>query len=285
MRALFLLILLCAAAVAAPLKVASLHPLLSEMAQRIGGDEVQIIDLFPAGGGGLHSFAPKQEDIAAASGAQFVLACGMGLEPYLKDLRESLPKGTEVLELGKDIPRASMPGSDLPDPHWWNAPCNMKRASRLLLEAFSKKKPERHGAFASGQRAYASDMDHLDREARLSLQAIAPDNRILVTEHAAMCHFCKAYGFRPIALHGIAKESEGDVASLAQLLAALRRTRVRCLFAEAFESPRALQAIAREIPARVSTLILDGCTPEKRGYADIFRYNLRHIVQGLGTEE
>ena len=45
------------AAQAAELKIASLHPLLSEMARNIGGEAVEVVDLFPANGD-LHSFAP-----------------------------------------------------------------------------------------------------------------------------------------------------------------------------------------------------------------------------------
>ena len=69
----------------APLKIASLHPLLSEMAAKLGGEHVEVVDLFPANGD-LHSFTPSAASLAQASGARLLLACGKGVEPYLENL-------------------------------------------------------------------------------------------------------------------------------------------------------------------------------------------------------
>ena len=120
-------------------KVASLHPLLSEMAQAVGGEQVEVVNLFPKGAE-LHTFNPTAADLARARDAALVLACGMGVEPYLEDLKDSLPS-TQVAELGKSIPPVYLPGTQLADPHWWNAPQNMKRASRALLQVSEDNRP------------------------------------------------------------------------------------------------------------------------------------------------
>lgn len=272
--------IICALGAQGALKVASLHPLLSDMARSIGGDAVEVVDLFPTNGE-LHAFEPTAGDLAAASGAGVVLACGKGIEPYLEDLRDSLPESTLVLELGAGVPDVNLPGTNIADPHWWNSPSAMKRASRTLRTALEKAAPAHKRQFSTGQRAYAAEMDTLIREARLAFAAIPPEQRILVSSHAAMCHFCKEFGFTPLAVHGIAQESEGDTASLARILARLRQQSVRSLFYGVNEPPKVLQTIARQVGASALPLVLDGINPATPTYADMFRFNVRSIVKGL----
>lgn len=269
---------------AAPLKIAVLHPLLQEMAESLGKDQVEVVNLLPEYGS-LHEFAPSPREITDAAGSQLVLACGKGLEPYLTDLEEALPAKSRLLKLGDFLPDAFVPGVESLDPHWWNSPGNMKRASRVLLQTMIQIDPERAVFYRNNQRVYAGKMDALDREARLLLNHVPASARVLVTEHAAMCHFCVAYGFQPLALHGVSRESEGDTATIAYMLRMLREKHVRCLFFEAFDSPRDMQVIAKQVGARISDLILDGYAPGIRSYESLFRYNVRHIAEGLGEPE
>lgn len=263
-----------------PIKVASLHPLLSEMVSSIGGQDVKVVNLFPANGE-LHAFTPGSAELSAAAGARLMLACGKGVEPYLSDLRDSLPNKTRVVELGADIPDVTIPGSDKIDPHWWNNPENMKRASRSLLAALVSAAPEYEKRFSTNQKKYAENMDKLIRLGKLQLSRIPQEQRILVTGHAAMCHFCSAFNFTPIAIQGIARESEGDPASLASLLSDLRNKNVRCIFTEANDSPRMIQAIADQLGVPTEKLVMDGIYPSMRTYELIFLYNIGIIKSGL----
>lgn len=265
---------------AAELKVASLHPLLSEMARSIGGDAVEVVDLFPANGD-LHSFAPGSKQMAAAADADMLLACGKGIEPYLTELAESLPEDTLIVGLGRDIPNVYLPNSRRPDPHWWNTPENMKRASRLLLAVFSQQAPAQQAAFAAGQKKYAAAMDALTRKARLQFSRIPQNRRYLVTGHAALCHFCEEFGFTPITIHGISKESEGDTATLAALLSDLRSKDVRCIFTEVGASPKILEVIAEQLGVPTAPLVLDGVFPGQQSYEKLFMHNVNTISKNL----
>ncbi len=271
---------LCACSAQGTLKVASLHPLLSDMARQVGGDAVEVVNLFPENGE-LHAFEPTASDVAKAAGAELVLACGKGVEPYLEDLCDSLPSRTKVIELGAAVPDVYLPGSSVADPHWWNSPVAMKRASRALRQALEAASPAQKTTFAKGQRSYSVQMDTLVREARLAFTAIPQEKRVLVCSHAAMSHFCKDFGFSAMAVHGIAQESEGDTASLARILAELRRQSVPCLFYGVNEPPKVLQAIARQVGAKALPLALDGINPATPTYPELFRFNVKNIVEGL----
>lgn len=275
-----LLLMWVGVAVAEPVKLASLHPLLSDMARRVGGDCVEVVNLFPANVE-LHAFAPTSADLAAAVGSRAVLACGKGIEPYLHDLRDALTARVPVVELGAGIPDVTTPDGSATDPHWWNAPENMKRASLALADTLRKLDPEHAALYTEQQQQYARDMDSLTRRAKLELARIPAARRVLVSAHAAMCHFCAAFRLQPIPVQGAAKESEGDTAHLARLLAELREKNVRCLFTELKDSPKFLENLAAQIGAELRPLIMDGATPEMQDYESIFLYNLRSIREGL----
>lgn len=266
-----------------PVKVASLHPLLSEMARSIGGDAVEVVDLFPPAAE-LHSFTPSAADVAAAAGSRLLLACGKGVEPYLRGLRDSLPPTTTILELGASIPDTLAPDARTPDPHWWSTPANMKRASLTLAAALQQAAPATAAAGISArQQAWAAAMDALTRRARLELTRIPPAQRILATEHAAMCHFCAEFHFTPLPIQGVAQESEGDTASMARLLTELRARHIPCLFADAGGSPRYLQNLATQLGARLQNLYMDGTHPTGAplSYETMFLHNVHSIRTGL----
>ena len=269
-------------AVVSPIKLASLHPLLSEMARRIGGEAVEVVDLFPPAAE-LHSFTPSASAVAAAAGSRLLLACGKGVEPYLRDLRDTLPPTTAILELGEGIPDTLAPDARTPDPHWWSTPANMKRASLALSAALQQAAPAAAPGIAERQQAWAAEMDSLTRRARLELTRIPPEQRVLVTEHAAMCHFCAEFHFTPIAVQGVAQESEGDTAGIARLLAELRAKGIPCLFADAGDSPRFLQNLSAQLGAELRCLYMDGTHPTGAplSYEDMFMHNVYAIRDGL----
>lgn len=286
MRRLLLILLLlgaCCQAAQAALRVYTLHPLLTEMAERIGGEHAEVVSLFPPNGE-LHDFAPEPSAVAAVSQADLLLACGQGTEPYLNKLREALPATVHVAELGDTLPRVSLPGTDIADPHWWNSPANMARASRVLSDLMAALDPEHAGFYTARRRCYAAEMESLARNAVLLLCRIPAEQRVLVTEHAAFCHFCRDFGFTPLPVNGIAQESEGDTSTMAHLLHELRDAHVPAIFSEVNESPRALEVLAKEVGAEVHPLIMDGYAPGYPTYKAVFHFNLRHILQAFAPE-
>lgn len=284
-RLLCIVLLLCVALVqAGPIKISSLHPILSDMARQIGGDKVSVHDLFPANAS-LHDFQPTANELSLALGSKLLLALGKGVEPYLPSLRQNISAKTRFVELGASIPDVKVPGTQSIDPHWWNSPANMKRASRTLLEELVAIDPANEAYYAKRQKAYAEEMDSLLLMGRILLGKLKPEQRVLVTEHAAMCHFCEAFRLTPLAIQGVAAESQGDPATLARLLSELRRCNVRCLFTEYNGSPRSMQVIASQLGAATLSLVMDGIAPDMPTYKQQMTYNIGAVAAGLGDSK
>ena len=60
---------------AEPMKVASLHPLISDLVQKVGGAHVQVLSIIKPGAD-IHHFEPSGKDIAAMKNTRMLFASG-----------------------------------------------------------------------------------------------------------------------------------------------------------------------------------------------------------------
>ncbi|MFC4777432.1 metal ABC transporter solute-binding protein, Zn/Mn family [Paenibacillus sp. GCM10023252] len=75
--------------------VTSFYPLYY-MAEQIGGEHVHAVNLVPAGVE-PHDWTPKSKDLSTASKAQLFLYNGAGLEGWVSDFLEGLPKDSKLV--------------------------------------------------------------------------------------------------------------------------------------------------------------------------------------------
>ena len=113
----------------AEIKVAVLHPLLGDLVQKVGGEQVQVIDLMGPGGD-PHKFEPGARELREARGAQLYFVSGKGLEPYLPKLKDAVG-ANRVVEVGETLPTLKAEVlcdheghehvHEEVDPHWWHS--------------------------------------------------------------------------------------------------------------------------------------------------------------------
>lgn len=281
-------------AAAAELKVASLHPLIGDLARQVGGERVEVVDLIGKNGD-PHHFEPAQADLQKAGDASLYLASGMGMESYLPSLRGILAGKAEIVEIGKDLPSIEgecdhdHAGHDHDhhhetDPHWWHSIDLFRRAATITAETFSKKDPAGAETYARNAAAYRTELDELERWTRREIARIPKAKRHLATAHAAFGYFCKDHGFEPIPVQGMNREQMPAPAKLAEILAELKEHRVAAIFPEKESNPKILQALTEDSGIKLGgALIADGSTAES--YIAMVRHNVAAIVAGLGGQD
>ena len=290
-----ILSLLLAPLASAELKVASLHPLISDLLREVGGDKVQVIDLIGPTGD-PHSFAPQAKDIAAAEGSQVYFVSGMGLESYLPDLKAILGNRAPIFEVGSTLPSLQgicdhdedathhdHEGHDHDyeiDPHWWHSIDLYRRAVGIVQDELTKQSPEDAETFASNASTFRNELDELEKWVKRQVIRIPRDQRKLATAHAAFQYFCEAYGFESFPVQGLNREQMPDAVSLAKLISTLKQEKVTAIFPEIESNPKILQSLTRDTGLKLGgELIADG-----RGvssYTDMMRANVTTIVAGL----
>jgi len=278
-----------------PFKVASLHPLLTDLAKQVGGDQVTVIEIMKPGGD-IHHFEPAAKDLAAMRGARLVLASGKELESYLPKLRDSLGSSIQILEVGEKIP--SIPATcnhnhegesaeehhHGADPHWWHSAENMKRAARNLAEAFSEVSPANKATYEAGAKAASKRFTELKSWAQKQIATIPRDQRQLVTAHAAFGYFCKEYGFEPLSVLGVGRADDVSTKHIAQTIQTIRENKIVAVFPEDQANPKVLEEIVRSTGVKMgAALIADGTAKEAHTFETMFSSNVRAIVSVLGA--
>lgn len=291
----------------AGIRVASLHPIVSDLARQVGGANVEVIEVLKPGGD-IHHFEPAPKDIAAMRGAKLLLASGKGLEPYLDKLRDSLGGEVKLVEVGEKVP--SIPyvhaheheheGNEGPkkeehdekdhdhhehgefDPHWWHSAENMKRAASIMADELSDADPANAAAYAEGAKAASKRFAELKSWAQKEIARIPRKDRKLVTAHAAFGYFCKEFGLEPLSVLGIGRNDDASSQHIAGTIEEIREHGIRAIFPEDQANPKVLAEIARSTGVTVGEpLVADGTAKVAHTFETMLAHNVRAIVTAL----
>ncbi len=278
-------------------KVATLHPILADLARQVGGANVEVVEILKPGAD-VHHFEPAPKDLAEMRGAKLLLASGKGLESFLDKLRDSLGAGVKLVEVGAKIP--SIPfvehehhhegkeeehedhhhGSE--DPHWWHSAENMKRAARIVADELSVVDPANAAAYAAGAKAASKRFGELKSWAQKEIAKIDRKSRQLVTAHAAFGYFCKEYGFEPLSVLSIGRSDDSSSKHIAETIEEIREHGIKAIFPEDQANPKVLAEIARSTGVKIGEpLIADGTAKVAHTFETMLAHNVRSIVAAL----
>ncbi|MFU8779835.1 MAG: metal ABC transporter substrate-binding protein [Kiritimatiellia bacterium] len=279
------------------LRVASFHPLATDLARQVGGEQVAIVEVMKAGQD-PHLFMPAPSDLQSVEGVRLLLVMGKGLEQYLDNLRDGLRPGQEIFEIGRLIPSLRMEDDmalfaccpvhaiSAIDPHWWHSPRNMQRAARLLADAFSAAAPENGDAFQERARDYGERMNALHRWARTEFRRIPQSERRLVTAHAAFNYLCAEYRIRATPVLGLSSLEQPRPGQVRHVIETLRSEKLPAIFPESTANAAVLAAIAEEAGVKLGrSLKGDTPAPDDPTFEAMFRHNVEAIVEALGRRD
>ena len=292
-----LLALLCLASPAlAAMKVATLHPIVADLARQVGGANVEVVEILKPGGD-VHHFEPATKDIAAMRGSKLILASGKGLETYLDKLRDSLGAGVKLVEVGEKVP--SIPyvcdhdhseehdhhhGEF--DPHWWHSAENMQRAARIVADVFAEADPANEAAYAANAKTASKRFGELKTWAKIEIAKIDRADRKLVTAHNAFGYFCKEYGFEPISILGVSRSDDSSLKHVTESIATIREHGIKAAFPEDQANPKVLAEIVRSTGVKMGDpLVADGTAKHAHTFETMIAHNVRAIVLALGTKK
>lgn len=275
----------------AALKVATLHPLLSDLARQVGGEDVEVISLMPPGTD-PHYFSPTAAQLAQLANSDIVLAMGKGLEGYLPKLRDHLKPGQTIHEVGRTIPSIQIKEGQLfvccpvhahgaIDPHWWHSIKNMQRAAKDLAEQFGKLEPAKRDAYRARAEAYAKRLDQLRVWAKTEISQLPRSSRTLATAHAAWGYFCKEFGFRSVPLQGLNNERNASPKYLQRTVQVLRDEQVRAVFPELGASPKLLDSIVQQTGVKLGGSLNASGSGNGKDQVVTFEGMMRHNVTAI----
>jgi len=249
------------------IRVAVTIPPQEEMVREIGGEHVEIFVMVPPGSD-PHTYEPLPALMAKAAEADMYLTLGTGLLPVEDVLASRLvamnpdlvrvdsSKGITYLRNHEETEDGSTGSSGMepgesPDPHIWLSLRNAEIMSENTRDALIIADPAHEKEYRENCDRYTARLKNLDQN--ISDAFSRDDPGIILVTHPAWQYFARDYGLEMVAIEHEGKEPTAK--DLESLIVLARSHGIRVVFAEAQESPREAETIAREIGGTV--LVID----------------------------
>ena len=265
--------------------VTSFYPL-EYLAERIGGDNISVKNLVPAGAE-PHDWEPTPRDIAAIQKAKVFIYNGV-VESWAERVVGDLPSSSPLVVRGvsgQTLNNGAEPEAPGLDPHVWLDPVRYQQEADVVYGALAKADPEHAAGYQANLDALKKDLGALDKEYKSGLAACA--RKTVVTSHAAFGYMAERYGLKQLAVSGISPDAEPSPARLRRVLGQIKAEGATHVFFETLVSPRIGQTLASEAGIKILVLNpLEGLTSDevKAGdnYLTVMRRNLTNLKVALG---
>ncbi len=222
---------------------------LGDIVQFVAGDEARLEILIPIGVD-AHDFSPSAQQASVISGADLVVANGLGLEAGLGDfITAAAADGVEVLEVAPLLDPIPLRSDETTlDPHFWMDPLRAGEAAREIAEALAART---EGGWEERAGAYALQLEATDVTVSELLSVIPAPGRIMVTNHESLGYFADRYEFEilGVVVPGGSTLAEPSSAHLAELVEIMDEAGANVVFAETTEPATLAEAITSELGA------------------------------------
>ena len=291
---LLLTLFFAAAAPAEPLRVVTTTPFLRDMTQNIGGARVQVDCMVPASAD-LHLFEPSASDVRLLADADVVVLNGLGLESWIEKLiansgfrgtRVNASESIESLALEAEVdPDHEDHHHGGTDPHAWMDVRNGIQYAENIRDGLITADPAGKDEYQALADLYVAQLRVLDGWIKREVSKIPPERKVLVTEHATLHYFARAYGFETRSLRGVTTRDEPDAQAMAELIDFLRARKIGIIFAEDGRRPRSLGQL-KDALGELKTVDLFIGTLQPAGepvdsYIALLGHDVRAIVRNL----
>lgn len=274
-----------------PVEVVATTGMVADLVRNVGGDRVKVTQLFGAGVD-PHLYKATARDSSLLSRADLVVYSGHHLEGKMTDLFEHLARKTPTFAVAGHLPADALmrDGNGVVDPHIWFDVALWSRGADVVRDALSEYDPQHADGYAQRAEAYRAKLNALDAETNEKMNAIDPNQRVLVTSHDAFRYFGRRYGVEVKGIQGITTEAEASVRDIQDLVSFLASRRIRAVFVESSVNPRNIEALREGCRARGHEIAVGGelfsdamgaeGTPEGT-YEGMIRKNAETIARAL----
>ena len=246
--------------------------LLGDVVEQLVAGEVDVEVVMPPGTD-PHEFSPSARQAESMAGADLLVVNGSGFEGGLQSAVEAAEEAGADVFVATD--HVDLLGGD---PHFWTDP----RRMLAVVEALAAALPA-----APGAGPYAEELRDLDAAIEQELRAVAPDRRVLVTNHEVLGYFADRYGFEVVGtvIPSTSTRAEASAAAIDALADTIRTQQVPAIFVESSSSADLAEALAEEV-GDVEVVELFAESPGEPGseadsYVGMQRTNAERIAEAL----
>ena len=222
----------------------------ADLARNVGGTHVDVVQIL-APNADPHDYELRPHDVQAVADADVVLRSGGEVDAWIGDAIGGSGTHAPVVDLSRGV---VLHGDD---PHWWQDPRDAMAATGEIEAALARADPAHADAYARAAHAYTARLRRLDGAVAGCLARVPAAARKLVTTHDALGYYARRYGLEVIGavIPSLSTEAQASAGDTASLIATIRRTGVKAIFAESSVNPKVEAAVAHETGAKVGAAL------------------------------
>jgi len=284
-----LLILACAIAAQAKVKVVTSLPDLADLAQRIGGDRVQV-DYIVRGNQNPHFVEVKPSYMLKLKSANVFFIIGMELEMWSPQIVDgSRNRSLTVVDLSKSIQKLEVPTRvdasqgdvhRFGNPHYWLDPRNVRALAEEMIAEFAKFAPDDEPYFRANADIFLKKLDEKIGEWEATMKPFAGSK--IVTFHKSWTYFANWLG---LVVADQVEPKPGIPPSpshTAELIKLVREGNIKAIVVEPFYDVSAAERIASATSAKVIRLTTSvGGVEAANDYISMMDYNVATLAETL----
>jgi len=275
------------------LKVVTTTTMLTDLAENIGGDQIELQGLM---GSGVdpHLYKASEGDVSKLANADLVIYNGLHLEGKLVEVFEKMGNRVTTKALADNLDKSGLISSEYfassYDPHIWFNIKYWKQITNSLTQELKAAVPEQADYFEANRNDYIKKLDSLEATVIKTISTLPEEQRILVTAHDAFNYFGKEYGFEVIGLQGLSTATEAGVQDVQNLSKFIIDNKVKAIFVESSVPKRTIEALQQSVKSKGFNVEIGGTLYSdalgNKGtvegtYIGMFSYNVNTIVNAL----
>ncbi|SDH87315.1 metal ABC transporter substrate-binding protein [Alteribacillus bidgolensis] len=277
-----------------------------DFAKKIGGDEVEVVNLVPAGGD-AHSFEPTSQTMVDVVESDAFIFNGAGMEGFAEEMNKmAQEEGVLSIEVTKDIDLRSFTddhahehnhneeskesseehdhGHGEVDPHIWLDPVIAVEAAENIKDALIKLRPEQKETFEENFADLKEQLLDLDKE--FSEMVDAAEGHQFIVSHSAYGYWEERYGLEQIGLAGLAPSDEPSQKQLREIIETMENSGIQHVMLEKNVSSKVAEVVQDEVGAEALHLHnLASLVQEERDsgqdYFSLMKQNIDNLETAL----
>lgn len=245
---------------AAPKVLVTLKPIHSLVAAVMTGAGAP--DLLIGGALSEHAYALKPSDVRKLQEAGLIFEIGPDMESYLAAPLATRGKAVVVLERAPGVRLLPARHGGLwdktghdhgpADPHIWLDPQNAIAMTKAIAEALIKADPAHAALYRANAQKQTAALAALDEEIAATLAPVKA--RSYLVFHDAYQYFEARFGLKPLGAVTASPDRPAGARRLSTLREAVAAGRAACVFREPQFSPKLIDMLDAEAPARIGVL-------------------------------
>ena len=285
---------------------------LTYFTQRIGGENVQVKSIYPAGSN-EHTFEPTQKDMMALADADLFFYIGLGLEGFVDNAKKTLAnEDLTMIATADAVSDEEMAVSEVHeddhaeeegheghgghedhdhgkiDPHLWISPQLSVHLAASIKDSLIEKDPDNKETYTKNYDVLVNDLKQLDSDYKE--MANASNNKTFFVSHAAFGYLAGTYGLEQVAIAGLNSQDEPSQKELTELVKIAKSMKINTILFEQNISSNLTKVIQNEIGAEALTMHnLGVLTPQdidqNEDYFTLMEQNLETLSKALNSSK